>query len=200
MEFKMKNKKGYTLVEVLVAIFIFVMIMSSAVYFFTSSIFSYKNTKAVQQDLQNAQYAMNLIAKTLRTSSLSGETVSMFKQIRPNLRMFDYSQNKCIEYRINFASSGKITSASASPGALVTDYVDWCKTAVLGQQQTMTTGYVEGMFMSTASGVAPGPVNIVGISTIYLKVCPQSGCTGNPNDEVHIQSSLSLRDFTESGI
>lgn len=89
------RKKGFNIVEVMVSIAIFsltiVMLTGSFVGFYKN----YTNAKKMQIDIENAQYAMNTMAKTLRTSEISSKTDNRYPVY---LEAYDYSQAKCIKY------------------------------------------------------------------------------------------------------
>ena len=108
--FKSSQKcKGFSLIEILVAIFVFILVMAMLTGTFSSFLKSYSNAKKIQKDAEDAQYAMNLMAKTIRTSGLI--TVSSPVTAFP-LRIFDYSQSSCIEYSYVPAPSNAIGVAS----------------------------------------------------------------------------------------
>lgn len=172
------NRKGFSMVEVMVALFITIIVMMTAVGIFSKSVYGLRNAKAVQKDLENAQYAMNLMAKTLRTSSVVSSSGSPIK----NIRIYDHSQGKCIGYRIDTNSleyaenTGVVTELGCVAYALT--FAD------------LTTGFVDGVFT-----VVPSSSATRGKVTVSLKICPESGCGGNPKDEVKIQTTVSLRDY-----
>ena len=94
MKQKNKTKKGFTLLETLIAVFIFALAMVMISGAFANLLKNYAQAKKTQKNIENAEYAINLMAKTLRTSRLV-VTNNFFP-----LRVFDYSQtsNNCIEY------------------------------------------------------------------------------------------------------
>ncbi|MCX6765711.1 MAG: type II secretion system protein [Candidatus Moranbacteria bacterium] len=188
---KMNTIRGFTLIEVIVAMFVFVIIMTTVSGIFGRAFQGYRSAKVIQRDLEAAQYAINLIAKSLRTSSVAspiGQNLTT-----SSVRIFDYSQNKCIRYAF---SGTEITLESADdPGDSAPDKIDWCTTTSLSSPASITSGTVTGNFYSTSSDPT-----IVGKVTIALKVCPVTGCDGNPRDEAKIQTSVSLRDYTETGL
>ncbi len=118
---KNKTKKGFTLIEMMISIFIFAIMMTSIAGIFARQISSYKQTRIMANDLENAQFALNYIAKTLRTASILGQGSSaggeMFIDYDPNgtedqdwltdfwakpvdngkgLIVYDFSQEACI--------------------------------------------------------------------------------------------------------
>lgn len=189
-----QRKKGFSILEIIVATFIFVMIMAATSAFFGKSMFSYRSAKALQKDLESAQFSMNLISKSLRTSTV---ILADDQQVK----IFDYSQNKCIEYKFNDGNALKTATYDATYN---TDPIDQgsnktdCETRALSDFFAMTSGIVAGKFSVIPSSSSPSKT--VGRVTIWMKVCPESGCSGIPKDEAIIQSTVSLRDYVEASL
>jgi Tfp pilus assembly protein PilV len=87
---------GFTLIEAVVALFVFLIIMLSLSSTFTQSFAGYRNTRAVQKDVENAQFAFNLMAKELRTS-----TVVSSAGPSNTVKFYDHSQSICFKYTID---------------------------------------------------------------------------------------------------
>jgi len=174
-----KTKKAFTLIEVIVAVFIFALVASAASGIFVKMIQSYRYAKVVQRDLESAQYAMNLMAKTLRTSSIDDSEAFSSPG---SVLIYDYSQGKCIEY--TFDNNEVSFKESTSP----VGGIDGCVTASYSDPNIVAEN-VDGRFdyLASSNGVAMGKV------TISMTV--KSG-----NRDTNIQSSVSLRDYSEAGI
>jgi prepilin-type N-terminal cleavage/methylation domain-containing protein len=115
-----KTKKGFTLVEMMVSIFVFIIIMVAIVDIFARQINSYKYANNLQTNVENAQFALNYMAKTLRTSSILGYAddssyTNLMTDIQAdsnndndfylhklnneqNLVIYDFSQEACIKF------------------------------------------------------------------------------------------------------
>lgn len=176
-----KNKKGFTLIEVLVAMFIFTLIMLAVIISFSNLFRSYRDSKDIQEDLDNAQYAMNLVMKSLRTSSImeDGDSGS-----GDSILIYDYSQKKCISYSF-YEKDGDtylgISSADSEEAS--------CSSMSFDSITPMTTGDVTGNFWWVESSEGEA----VGNATLLMHVSSSAG-------GVDIQSSVSLRDYVVSGI
>ncbi|MFC1623252.1 type II secretion system protein J [Patescibacteria group bacterium] len=177
-----KNKKGFTLIEVLVAMFIFTLMMLATILAFSNLFKSYRESKNIQEDLDNAQYAMNLVMKSLRTSSIitdgsdgEGDTISIY----------DYSQDMCITYAFYSVDDKNYLGSSF----FETDDTT-CETSTMPAFTPMTTGDVTGNFWWVKSD---GDSNTVGSVTMLMHL-------GSSKGGVDIQSSVSLRDYVVSGI
>lgn len=89
-----KKYKGFTLIEAVVSMFVFLIVMIASSQIFTNAFVGYRDAKAVQRDVENAQFALNILAKELRTSSIAGA-------ISTGIRFYDYSQGICFRYEFN---------------------------------------------------------------------------------------------------
>lgn len=191
----MRSKKGFTLVEVLVAMFIFTIAMVAISEIFVSFIRSYRTARVMQKDLQDAQQASNYISKTLRTSTvMSGSEDSSV------IVIYDYSQGKCIQYK--FAEDGLFMNIQ-SPAEDVEDPIkpDTCD-GLFGSSDDETKlidGEVieNGKFVrSISSGYDDdgGGDNTakVGIVTVLISLKTGHGAPLN------IQTSASLRDYEQT--
>lgn len=180
--FRYKFVAGFTLIEVLVSMFIFSIMMVTVSQVFASSFSGYRSTRAIQRDIDNAQYSLNVLAKELRTSSVvnpaSGTLVnSSFVQF------YDHSQGKCFRYRI---SGGNLQVASADVADVAT-----CGSTSLVSFSNITTGVINGSFRVTPSTGTPAHVGKV---TISLDISEGS------SHHARIQTTVSLRDFGVSGL
>lgn len=170
--------RGFTLMELLVALFIFSIVMMATAQIFAKAYSGYHMTKRVQHDLENAQYAINILAKKLRTSSVvSGSGSQQY------IQFFDHSPTppRCIRYRI---SSNALEVAES----VATD-VSQCDSMSLSSFVPVTTGTVTGSFLATESAPVGGPPTRVGKVTISLSVSEDAA------HSAHIQTTISLRDF-----
>lgn len=185
-------RKGFSLLEVIISVFIFSLMMVTISMTFASLFKSYKNTKAIQTNLENAQFAMNTMAKSLRTSSI---VIPLTSGLATTVKFFNYSDNNCISYTFNNSThSLKVASATNTNSALDSvGKVAWCKTATLSTPSSImpdTVGNV--VFNVTPSSV--GPPKVMGKVTISMKVCANTTCSVS-QDKAIIQSSVSLRDY-----
>ena len=180
-----KQPEGFTLIEVLVSLFAFLIIMTAVTNTFISGFSSYKNTKAAQKDVENAQFAMNSIAKELRTSTVVSSTAT-------TVRFYDYSQGRCIEYQLD-AGELKVSKRAPLDIALVpTDCTSSgypLPTALI--KSGMPGGSVTGRFRVVPSASSP---SVVGKVTLSLQI--QEGSS----DMARIQTTVSLRDYSFSGL
>ena len=192
------SKKGFSLVEILVAVGVFSIIIIAVVYVFGRSSLSFKSSRYIQRDLESAQFALNLMAKSLRTSSVISPTG--MNQSNTTIRIFDYSQSRCIQYQ--FLNNALQTRSAALPAGM-SNPVLWCDTAAMPAWSEMAgsssgNAYLSGNFFTTNSNPPSSPR--VGKVTVSLRICSTPSCAGSPNDQVRIQSTVSLRDYNVSSI
>lgn len=172
------SQKGFTLLEVMIAMFIFVIMISASIIALMNVFKSYNKAKEVQGHLDNAQYSMNLMMKSLRTSSLISASSD------DGIVIFDYSKDECIQYKFDGGEKSLLMRFVAS------DY-ESCKDEGFGgvDFNFMTTGDVTGKFWATESNDTQ-----VGSITVLMRI------DEGERTEVNIQSSVSLRDYKVSEI
>ncbi len=192
------------------AIFVFSVVMVASTVIFGSSIKGYRNARAIQKDLENAQNAMNIIAKTLRTSTVYqcssdglnwGVDCSVVSSIKA-IRIFDYSQSKCVMY--NFRSSNNVLeeikfSITESDNPAANCVVDASYGSGGSSSDLIDTGNVTGQFDVIQSSIPPASlIPVVGKVTVSMEVAPDP--SASEKDKVRIQTSVSLRDYDEAGL
>lgn len=96
------KRRGFSLIETLIAIFIFSFAIAMLSGSFSSFLKNYATEKREQRALEDAQYVLNLMEKTIRTSivSTTGGSASLsFQGADGNMiKLFDNSQSKCLAY------------------------------------------------------------------------------------------------------
>lgn len=174
---------GFTLIEVIVSLFVFTLAMASVTQIFGSAFSGYRATRNVEQDIENIQYTINIMAKELRTSSVVSASGS-----QQSVKFFDHSQGRCFRYRIRVAERDLQVASAASTG--VAD----CNGLNPAAFATISTGTVTGSFQVTPSAAIGGPATRVGKVTIAFQIA---------EDATHfarIQTTVSLRDFGNIGL
>lgn len=168
---KIKNKKGFTLLEVVIAMFVFVLVMMASTATFARAFRAYGDAKDIQENMENAQYAMNLMAKTFRTSSVM-DSGSNYVEV------YDYSQEKCFNYSFSGTELVRAEGSGSDP--------DNCSTS---GSAIMTSGDVTGVFdvEESEEDVSVGKI------TVSMTITKGS-------NTVHLQTTTSLRDYSVSGI
>lgn len=91
-----KKLKGFSFIEVMVAVFIFSLIMTIVVAVFANVIKNQRLSKKIQTNLENIRFAQEYIAKNIRMSTVDGTYGSGAES---EVFIFNHSQSKCIRYR-----------------------------------------------------------------------------------------------------
>ncbi|MDP1884729.1 MAG: prepilin-type N-terminal cleavage/methylation domain-containing protein [Candidatus Moranbacteria bacterium] len=109
-----KNKyKGFSLMEMVVAIFVFSLVMTTATAVFVKVAGARKKVKAIQKDVEDARFAMEQMAKTLRTSTIMYVKPLAGVSHSQDIQVYDNSQGRCVEYRISNQKIQSRTGASS---------------------------------------------------------------------------------------
>lgn len=120
---KSKRAKGFSLIETLVSVFIFSLMMTLLAGSFSGFLREFMARKKEQKVLENAQYTLSLIEKTIRTSTVfaaSGTGVIDFNGgDSKKIKLFDYSQSKCLAYK--FDSTNKKIVLMTNSAAVTAD-------------------------------------------------------------------------------
>lgn len=177
----------------MVAMFMFALIVTATAATFSSSYISFRKAKATQRNLEDAQYAMNLIAKTLRTSSIIEPNAV---DLADDILLYDHSRlnNQCIRFRLqNVAGNPVLMTKSATAGSKSDCDMGLVPNGI-GDMETLSESINDINFY-----VIPSVNNTtVGRISIVMQVCQNTASCAT--DEIWIQSSVSLRDYLESGL
>lgn len=186
------TQSGFTLFEVMISIFMFSVIMVAASNIFAQSVQSYRYARASQQTMEDMQFAMNRVAKSLRTSSV--QSVGTGGQ---NIVIYDYSREggACIRY--TFTTGSAILEEVNLLSYEDTDAIS-CSFGGGTTSATITKKPVAGQFSATASEYKDphdsGDTGAVGRVTMVIVGEDSVGAA------MHLQTSVSLRDYDQSGL
>lgn len=178
-----KTKKGFTLLELLIATAILALLMVVTTDIFVSSFGSYQSTKRLESNITDAQFLMNLLAKELRTSTVVSPTSSGSTQ---SIKFFEYSKSQCTQYRFN---GGAIEVARTSEG---TSFASCNNTTSLSGFTEISSGNATGSFDVVPS--RPSGPQRIGRVTMTINIQASSS---NP---AVIQTTTSLRDYGYAGL
>ncbi|HHH12381.1 MAG TPA: type II secretion system protein [Candidatus Moranbacteria bacterium] len=178
-----KQKRGFTLIEMLLSIFIFSVLMLTVAGIFGNAIAAYKYAKGTQRSLEEAQFAMNRIAKTLRTATVKSSGSAKAVEV------YNYSEGKCVRYEIT--SAGEVTEKKVSPPADFDPVTGSCPSfsAVPATVLAKNLLYAETMFSVQVS--APQSAGRIGMIFTVKR---------GTEKPVSLQTSVSLRDYEVSGL
>ncbi len=182
------NQKGFSLLEVVMAMGAFTLIMLGTIQIMAQGSKNYRSTKELQTNLEAAQFALNTMAKELRTSSVVAASTGA---VASSITFFDYSQSRCIQYRAD-ESTSMVTKrsrafAATDPDANRTSCAGYTFTETQEQLLTNLSNQAFNVDMSTQTPPHVGRV------TVSLTV-------GTVGGAATAQTTVSLRDFNYVGI
>lgn len=192
---RLANERGFTLVELLLSIFIFSLIMLTVVALFSKFVTFQKRAQGIQRNMEDAVYAMELMAKTLRTSSVvscdNGGACPVPPAAANSIEIFDYSQNKCIRFYRQGANN-QIRMGWTSTDLSGCDY----NAIAAGTDIQMANNYLANLDFRAIK--TDGAASQVGKVTISMEICSTATCAGAENDAANMQTTVSLRDYAET--
>ena len=173
-------RPGFTLIELLVSMLIIGIIMIALTGIFGQFMKSSSYAKLSQQAAEDGQFAMNHIAKVLRTSSVVASVTNS-----QSITVYDYSLAKCAKFSL---SGGRVVegtysaadkdSCSAGSGSFVSN--------------ALTAVPVTSLLFTAIS--SDNTTKTVGKASITMTLQATTGPT------VRLQTTVSLRDYDISGL
>jgi type II secretory pathway pseudopilin PulG len=175
MDKKIKNKySGFSLIEMLISVFIFTLIITVITFSFSKAFFSSQKTRVVQQNIEEGRIAMETMAKNIRMSN-------KLAVIANGIKMYSGSQARCIAYMF---SAGKLQSVSYVPDGSASD--PDCADPNFSVATDLVSANISGSFVVTETSIT-SPKKI-GRATILVNI-------GTGIDVEHIQTTVSFRDY-----
>lgn len=196
LEGKNKNRKGFSFVEILIAIFIFCLVMTSVITIFLKIVDAQKRAVSMQRNLESAKFALEEMSKIIKASqiiSCNKNPSSSCSTPINSIEMFNYSQKRCIQYKKSTESgSGKAIFETASypkdsPGECIDSFTDHAN--IIGNT-TVNNSFLEKINFNVTNEIKPGRV------TVSMEVCSDyrgRGCTSGKSNKFFIQTTASLR-------
>jgi prepilin-type N-terminal cleavage/methylation domain-containing protein len=173
------QKNGFTLVETLIALFLFSLVMVMVSGVFGNFLKNYFDVRRIQKNAESVQFAMNLMAKTIRTSNVQ------LGSDGKSLEVFDYAQGRCLKYSYISSSPGKMQmnySNDSNPESLS----DCTFSSMVGAQDITLADVTSASF-----DVTPSDGKTAGLVRMSFKV-NESDQTMSP---LQIQTAVSLRNL-----
>lgn len=178
---KKNNHRAFSLIELVVAMSIFIIVITTVIGVFGSVISTKRKAKNVQQNLENMKYAMELMAKSIRMSSKTNYIGS-----NQTIFMYNNSEGNCISYRF---VAGNFLERGVSGD---NDYNDCTGSSTFNYLPIAPN--VTGKFLVIPSDDSP---KNMGKATISIVVNTGSGSS---LDTIQSQTTVSLRAYDEVGI
>jgi len=168
---KNKNYQGFSLLEMMISMFIFVLTIITAVSIFSTVAHTRHKSREIQKNMEDARTALDLMAKNMRMS------VGLNNDGTDIIYMYNTSQGQCMSYKFE-DNKLKMSQQNPSSGSCVglpynnEDYDDIIESDVSGSFDVVE-----------ASSTAP---KTVGKATVVLIV-----------DGIRLQTSVSFRDYND---
>lgn len=193
---------GFSLIEVLIALTIFTFIIGGVVMFSVNSIKANTRSQAMQESIDNARYAMDDLARKVRTSSnieLTGPGSNQLflidnKTLVKYCYRFENNQMTLSKFKPTIGTDGSMKPQDANQYNAVAscdDFVGFESIVGKSTGKVAIGGKFEVMQTDIKDNVSPhrGFVRII-IDMAY-------NSSGSPEDraEVHLQSGVSIADY-----
>jgi len=190
----MKTKKGFTLIEMIIAMGVLAIMSTALTGAFSSGFSTYSTSRQLQRDVEDAQYAMNTLEKFLRTSTVLSPVTNFSGDNATLIKFYDYSSKRCFRYRFLAGGTNALQAqwySLPNPG----NPVDCPNNSFITAYSSVTTGHVSGRFyvISSSSTSSPKRMGKVTVNAVVKE-------SDTASAETHIQASASLRDYTNVGL
>lgn len=195
---KLGKKKAFTLIELLLTIFIFSIIMVIVMGVMVNSVVVKKRIQGSAQNLEEARFAMETMAKTIRDSEIiscnDGANVNCDSGTINLIETYDYSQDKCIQYYFYSDAGGNRDFFSRTVNPNVSEDPSSC---------VFSSGTFVSMIGSNSKiedvnfEVVKSDATVAGRVTILMEICSKyngdMNCVAGKSDNFPIQTTVSLR-------
>lgn len=182
---KSKNKlKGFSLLELLISIFIFTLIIVTSISVFAGVVLARQKNRVMQKNLEEGRTALETMAKNIRMSrklTTNGTT--------DQIVMFNNSQDRCIAYFFDSTDKSLKTEQAAPDGSPSEDDYPDCSGVTVINDPIIPSDNITGSFdvVETNSDSSLGDIKI-GKATIRLTI-------GSGDQAQNMQTTVSFRDY-----
>lgn len=189
--FHKKSLRGFTLIEMIISLGIFSIIALAVAGTFASGFSTYKETRALSRNVESAQFAVNTLAKLLRTSTIVEPTTATWDN---RIIFYDNSSSRCFQYRVH-ASAGLSTLQARWFPAIDKALCQNGSSSFPAAFTQVTSGFVTGGFKVVPTVGSP---NIPSLGRVTLVLSVKENAT--TTREARVQTTVSLRDYKEVGL
>jgi prepilin-type N-terminal cleavage/methylation domain-containing protein len=179
----LRTHKGFTLLEMLIAISIFALVMSSTVHIFSRLVVAKVEFDSVRVSHERAQSAIDSIVKSVRSGVVMVPDISEANS--DDIIFYDYFQSACIRYAFDNDGSKEITRYSKD---LPLEDKENCNAGYFSgvSGEVITAGSVTGNFAYTKAN----DDSEVGLVRVVMEVEDPNGQESNPT---RMQMTISVR-------
>ncbi len=186
--------RGFTLLEVVVALFLFTLMMMAVAMILASGFKNYREGRLLAQNAEDAQVALNSIAKVLRTSTVKSSDNSNASSIE----VYDYSQSKCVRYSFS-STTGRLNVeyGDALDGSGNPDPDGSCQN--YSAPVDLLAGYVTDLSFDIRQS-RDGDPDPRRVGRVVMSVTVRAGPTAVAGRRsLTVQTAASLHDYVQSG-
>lgn len=143
----MKNKKilfGFTLIEVMVSLFLSVMVALAVYTMMISSYTSYSRIASVSKNANNIRYFLTMFSNSIKYANTMTETGTSTNQIL-TFKRYDKAHNKKIEERYYFVDGSELIKSEEYSVKVTTD-THHCETLGLLKRDLIVNDKIEQTF------------------------------------------------------
>lgn len=201
MNYKLEED-GFSLIEILIAMAIFVFIIGGIVMFSVNSIKANTRSQAMQETMENARFAMDDLAKKLRTSSNitpagSGDEIFFIDNKTLIKYCYKFVDNKMMvgSFAPTISSGGSVTAenAAAYNNIVDCDSIDTNK-AVVGDDSGGDKIKIGGKFEVMSTDIESDNPHR-GFVRIVIDMVYNDDKSPDNRAEMHLQSGVSIVDY-----
>lgn len=171
---KIKNRSGFSLLEMVISIFIFVVVILTAVSIFANMASARQEARRIQKNMEDARTALDLMAKNMRMSTGLGPDGN-----GSEIYMFNTSQEVCIRYQFDDRT---LKMGEGNPPAGTTN-CDPGSVTYSSNQIVSSNNATDGSFEVTQTSTTADP-KVIGRATVTMTI-----------DGVRLQTTVSFRDY-----
>lgn len=168
---KTKKYKAFSLMEMMVTMFIFCLMMLAVVAIFSSIVSARRNASQTQNDLEGARTVIEAMAKNLRMSKNAGPAGTVTE-----IKMYSNAQGKCVSYKF---SGTKLEAGSKSGGP------NDCSGSGYSYADMIPDGVSSGKFYVVSTNKTSNPPKI-GRATVSMNIGGK-----------YLQTTVSFRDYED---
>jgi prepilin-type N-terminal cleavage/methylation domain-containing protein len=193
---------GFSLIEVLIALAIFTFIIGGIVMFSVNTIKANTKSQAMQESIDNARYAMDDLAKKIRTSSNvkveSGGKEIFFidnKTLTKYCYAFDNNQMLVAGFKLDLNSDGEITVQASNLYDSIIGCSDFTKSYPVVGNSSNGKIAIDGTFEIMTTDISDNNNPHRGFVRIIIDMVYNDSGSPENRAEVHLQSGVSIADY-----
>ena len=171
-----KKYQGFSLLEVLIAMFIFTLMFTASISVFSEVFSARQKAREIERNIEDARTAIDLMAKNMRMSTSLKKVIG-----EETVYMYNTSQEQCISYKFE---GKELKISQANPAGADDKNCDPSHVAY-GSFNPITSDNVSGKFVITETKTSSP--KIIGKATVNMEI----------NESINVQTTVSFRDYDD---